>query len=210
MKASFCDLGGALGRAARQRERDEEEAGWEAQLRRMAGDAKYSEPAIGRLVAPVRMALEIVGGVTRQDSLLLPRTLPVFTGDEHENLVCGKCSEVIGFRTSVPSCRRLHPEGDRVIVRCTCGALNLLFQVERRRRVLRPTWPASALRGQIQESMTVTSPGLPAVPASGRQIQFIGQGKSKAQGRTYPRIVIGAKQAAMRFNQGAGKRKADA
>lgn len=210
MKTSFCDPGERLKRAARQRERAAEEAGWEAQLRRMAGRAKYSEPAIKRVVASVRMALEIVGGVTRRDSLLLPRTLPVFTGNEHEDLVCGKCSEIIGLRASAPSCRRLHPEGDRVIVRCTCGALNLLYQVERSRRVSRPTWPASAPRGRIQGSMTATSTDLPAVPASGRQIQFIGQGKGKAQGRTYPRIVIGAKHAAMRFNQGAGKRKADA
>ncbi|MEA3028875.1 MAG: hypothetical protein QOG13_200 [Sphingomonadales bacterium] len=210
MKASFCDPGEPLGRAARQRERDEEEAGWEAQLRRMAGRAKYSEPVIERVVSPIRMALEIVGGVTRRDSLLLPRTLPVFTGDEHEDLVCGKCWEIIGFRTSAPSCRRLHPEGDRVIVRCTCGALNVLYQVERPRRVLRSTWPASAPHGRIQGSMNAMTTDLPAVPVSSRQIQFTGQGKGKAQGRTYPRIVIGAKRAAMRFNQCAGKRKADA
>jgi hypothetical protein len=151
MKRSCCDPGEPLGRAAGQRERDEEEAGWEAQLRRMAGRVKYSEPAIERVVAPVRMALEIVGGVTRRDSLLLPRTLPVFTGDEDEDLVCGKCSKVIGSRTSAPSCRCLHPEGDRVIVRCTCGALNLLYQIERRRRALLPAWPASALRGRIHD-----------------------------------------------------------
>jgi hypothetical protein len=210
MKTPFSDPCEPLERGARERECDEEEAGWEAQLRRMAERAKYSERVLEQVVAPARIVLEIVGGVTRQDSLLLPRTLPVLTGDEHENLVCGKCSEVIGFRTSAASCRRLHPEGDRVIVRCPCGALNLLYQVESPRRALRLTWRPSALRGRIPRSMTATSTDLAAGQTSGRQIEFTGQGKGKAQRRTCPRIVIGAKQAAMRFNQGAGQRKADA
>jgi hypothetical protein len=40
--------------------------------------------------------------------------------------VCGKCGDVIGSRISPATARREHPEGERLVVRCTCGALNLL------------------------------------------------------------------------------------
>ena len=115
-------------RASWQRERDEEEAAWEAQLRRMAKyQTREIEPAAAPAPAPpVRTAMDVVSGRKRHDFLLLPRRLPIVTGSESEDLACGKCGTVIAARTSRETARRRHPEGDRLVVRCTCKALNLL------------------------------------------------------------------------------------
>jgi hypothetical protein len=114
-------------RAAWQRACAADEARWEAQIRRMAGHAaEGSMPPVSRGPAPIRTALEVAGGVTRRDVLIMPRTLPGFSGEENEDLVCGKCGDVIGLRISPVTARREHPEGERLVVRCTCGALNLL------------------------------------------------------------------------------------
>jgi hypothetical protein len=50
--------------------------------------------------------LDVVDGVTRYDSLLMPRTLPVATGDEAEDLACGKCGETIALRAGRDTVRR--------------------------------------------------------------------------------------------------------
>lgn len=114
-------------RAAWRRRCDADEARWEAQIRRMAGQAaEESRPPVSSSPAPIRTALELAGAVTRRDALIMPRTLPTFSGDENEDLVCGKCGDVIGIRISPVTARREHPEGERLVVRCTCGALNLL------------------------------------------------------------------------------------
>jgi hypothetical protein len=127
MKTSIDAAAVQIERAAWRRRSDADEARWEAQIREMAGHAAEEPgPLVRRGPAPIRTALEVAGGVTRRDALIMPRTLPTFSGDENENLVCGKCGDVIGFRISPVTARREHPEGERLVVRCTCGALNLL------------------------------------------------------------------------------------
>ncbi len=109
------------------RERAADEARWEAQLRTMARDRpRERAPAAVGMPPPVTKLLDLVNGRSRHDTLLIPRTLPVITGSEPENLACGKCGTVIAARISPQSARRQHPEGDRLVVRCTCRALNLL------------------------------------------------------------------------------------
>lgn len=116
-----------LMRATRQKECDAEEARWEAQLRKMAKrESKHVEPIRAPRAVAVRSILKLVAEVTRHDALLLPRTLPLLTGADDRDLACGKCSDVIGARMTSASARSEYPEGERVIVRCTCGALNLL------------------------------------------------------------------------------------
>jgi hypothetical protein len=113
-------------RVAWRRERDAEEARWEAQLGRMATRRPKEVERIVSPPAPVRTALYVVGGMLRHDSLLLPRILPIATGSDAEDLVCGKCGAVIAARLSRAAARCRHPEGRRLVVRCTCKALNLL------------------------------------------------------------------------------------
>jgi hypothetical protein len=127
MKTSLNSAADKFERAAWRRASDADDARWEAQIRNMADPAvEESRPPLGRIPAPIRTALEVAAGVTRRDVLIMPRTLPSFSGDENEDLVCGRCGDVIGFRISPVTARRKHPEGERLLVRCTCGALNLL------------------------------------------------------------------------------------
>ena len=109
----------------RRSECGEDELRWEKQIRAL------TEQRVGRIVptihqpcAPTRLAL--TSRVTRRDHLLLPRALPALTGTGPANLVCGKCSEVIGSGLTCLAARREHPEGSRLVIRCTCGALNLV------------------------------------------------------------------------------------
>jgi hypothetical protein len=127
MKTSLEAAADKIESAAWRRRCDADEARWETQIRKMAGHAaEETRRPVRSVRAPVRTSLEVANGVTRRDALMIPRTLPTFTGDENEDLVCGKCGDVIGFRISPRTARREHPEGDRLVVRCTCGALNLL------------------------------------------------------------------------------------
>jgi hypothetical protein len=129
MKTSLNAAADKSEEAAWRRRCDADEARWEAQIRKTAGRAaEESRLAVGSNSAPIRTALQVADGITRRDALILPRTLPMFRGDENEDLVCGKCGDVIGFRISPVTARRKHPEGERLVVRCTCGALNLLFR----------------------------------------------------------------------------------
>ncbi len=103
-----------------------EEAQWEAKLRQLARrevkhGAPVSRPAITR-----RSSLKLVTAITRHDALLMPRSWPLLTGSEAEDLACGQCANVIGAGITTASARSHFPEGERVIVRCSCGAFNLL------------------------------------------------------------------------------------
>lgn len=127
MKTSLNIAADRFEQAAWRRRCDADEARWEAQIRKMAGQgAQESKPTVAARTARVRTALEVAARVTRRDAVLMPRTLPTFSGSENEDLVCGKCADVIGVRISPGTARRAHPEGERLVVRCTCGALNLL------------------------------------------------------------------------------------
>jgi hypothetical protein len=100
-----------------------DEARWAAKLRATA-KTKAREPAPG--AAPVTILLDVVDGMTRYDNLIMPRALPIAVGCEGEDLACGKCGDVIASRAGRDTVRRNYPQGDRVVIRCTCRALNVL------------------------------------------------------------------------------------
>jgi len=113
-------------RAAWQHQRADE-AGWEAQIRRMAKlQTREAKTAVTSAVPPIVMALVVIKAIKRLDTLLIPRDLPLAVGIDAEDLVCGGCGTIIASRISRESARRRHPEGERVVVRCSCRALNLL------------------------------------------------------------------------------------
>jgi len=136
------------GRSARQRERDAEEAGWEARLRQLPKHAtRHVDPVPVSAPAPLRTVLDLVTGVDRHDMLLIPRTLPIAVGGDGEDLACGQCACVIASGTSRASARGRYPEGDRLVVRCTCRALNLLSGQAGPRSSFRQALPVRARPG---------------------------------------------------------------
>jgi RNase P subunit RPR2 len=120
-------------RSRRQRDWEEDQSRWEARLRKLAGRMPAEEKIVAapRLLL-ARTALELAAKVSHRDNLLIPRSLPTFTGTEPEDLVCGKCSDIIGRGITSLTARREHPQGSRLVVRCPCGALNLLSRKRRR------------------------------------------------------------------------------
>ncbi len=120
--------------SARQREWDDDQAAWEARLRALAGRAAAEQIAPPEL-PPAPTMLEPAGRVRRTDALILPRSLPAFVGTERGDLACARCSAIIGRSITPRTARRKHPEGDRLVVRCTCGDFNLVHsnRAERRR-----------------------------------------------------------------------------
>lgn len=103
-----------------------EEAQWEAKLRQLARrEIKHVAP-VSRPATARRSSLKLVTAITRHDALLMPRTWPLLTGSEAEDLACGQCANVIGSGITTAAARSHFPEGERVIVRCSCGAFNLL------------------------------------------------------------------------------------
>ena len=118
---------GGFERSARQREWDREQAAWEARLRMLAGRLAEEEEPVRRVPLEPTV-LERAGRVTRLDVLLLPRSLQAVVGAEQGDLACAGCSGVIGQSITARTARRDHPEGDRLVVRCTCGELNLVWR----------------------------------------------------------------------------------
>ena len=103
-----------------------EEAHWEAKLRQLARRETRHVAPVSRPAIAKRSSLKLVTAITRHDALLLPRSWPLLTGSEAEDLACGQCSNVIGAGITAAAARSQFPEGERVIVRCRCGAFNLL------------------------------------------------------------------------------------
>ena len=104
---------------------EDDQLRWEEQMRALTTQrAVRMAPPVHAPCPPTRLTL--ISRVTRRDLVLVPRALPAMTGAGPANLVCGKCSELIGAGLSCRTARREHPEGSRLVIRCTCGALNLI------------------------------------------------------------------------------------
>lgn len=117
------------GKTTRQREWEEDEARWEAKLRGLASRKRDGCEPVGLMPRPIRKtSLQLAGKLTRRDALLLPRSLPSFSGNEREDFTCGKCGDVIGSQISPRTIRSQHPEGERLVIRCVCRALNVLIR----------------------------------------------------------------------------------
>lgn len=129
VRSTSCQPPSTFERALWRRQDAEDQVRWEAQLRQMSKRAmRCSGPIVVSPSVIARRVLEVVGGMAHHDALLISRSLPLFSGSEPEDLACGNCAGTIGSRIGLQSARRRHPEGVRLLVRCTCGALNLLFQ----------------------------------------------------------------------------------
>lgn len=104
---------------------EDDQLRWEEQIRALTTQRVVrAVPPAHVPCPPTRLAL--VSRVTRRDLLLVPRALPAMTGAGPANLLCGKCSNLIVAGLSCRMARRQHPEGSRLVIRCTCRALNLI------------------------------------------------------------------------------------
>ena len=102
-----------------------QQARWEAKLRLAAGKQAPDRPrAPPRARRPV--ALTLAEKFSVRDALLIARSGDSFAGSEEEDLACGGCGAVICSGISKRSLRRTHPEGEQLIVRCPCRALNVV------------------------------------------------------------------------------------
>lgn len=109
---------------------DDDHLHWEEQIRsQTARKPAAMRSPVHQLCPPTR--LELTSRVTRRDLVLIPRALPALTGAGPAKLICGRCSELIGSGLTCRTARREHPEGSRLVIRCTCGALNLLSAKQR-------------------------------------------------------------------------------
>src|SRR5688572_30708267 len=92
--------------AARERARwrryeAEDQARWEGQLRRLANHSTGNDAPVAVSPLPVLVTvLQVVGGMMSNDALVIARSLPVLSGNEADDLLCGRCDGVIGSRIS--------------------------------------------------------------------------------------------------------------
>lgn len=130
MKVSVRQPPSSLQSSAWRREDAEDTARWEAQLQHMRKQEDHRKVPLKAYIQPiVRTTLEIANIVTLRDNILIARALPVLTGDDEENLICGSCSGIIGARISKQSARRLYPDGVGLFVRCICATFNMLYRI---------------------------------------------------------------------------------
>lgn len=128
MKTSHCRPPTTVERAAWGREDAQDEARWEQRLRQLPKHGIMKEVLCEAPMPTIRRILEIVDGMARHDVVLTPPTLPLIRGADAEDLVCGRCAVVIFARTNLRSARCGHPGEARLLVRCTCGSLNVLYR----------------------------------------------------------------------------------
>ena len=125
MIACLSNYSPRLAGVLRRSEYEEDQLRWEEKIRTTTTRKVVSMvPPAQPPCPPTR--LELASRVSRRDLLLIPRTLPALTGAGPANLVCGECCELIGAGLTCRTARREHPEGSRLVIRCTCGALNLI------------------------------------------------------------------------------------
>ena len=61
------------------------------------------------------------------DSVLVPKALPIFRGNEHdESLACGSCRQLIGQYVSTRTLYTRYATPKRLLIQCICGAHNVV------------------------------------------------------------------------------------
>lgn len=61
------------------------------------------------------------------DSVLAPKAFPVLHGNEHdENIACGSCRQLIARCVSTRTLHLRYSAPKRLLIRCTCGAHNVI------------------------------------------------------------------------------------
>ena len=61
-----------------------------------------------------------------KDSILNFTSLPGLKGDDDESLACGRCKTVLCRNVSTKSVYSKFGAPNRLLIRCTCGAVNVL------------------------------------------------------------------------------------
>ena len=73
------------------------------------------------------ITLETISEVHRgADAHIRANKLPVMTGSDEGDLNCGKCGKAIAEKTSPASFLQKIQTEQRLVVECTCGALNVV------------------------------------------------------------------------------------
>ncbi len=72
------------------------------------------------------MKFPIAEAVTDQDAIMVAEKLPALTGNGNEDILCGSCNQVLAEKLTPQAIRRMAPTENRLVLRCTCGANNLV------------------------------------------------------------------------------------
>lgn len=75
-----------------------------------------------------RQKLDVVDAPHPRASIIAPkkRALPVFTGPDADQLLCGSCGIVLIEGLSLDSCHKTFTTPAQLLIRCPCGAHNVL------------------------------------------------------------------------------------
>jgi hypothetical protein len=71
--------------------------------------------------------LPVVDDPSPDKDAIMRRTTPLFSGNDDENLACGRCGAMVARCVSTRTLyRQTHSESARLLLDCLCGAYNLL------------------------------------------------------------------------------------
>lgn len=71
--------------------------------------------------------LPVVNDPSPDRDAMLRGATPLFSGDDDENVACGRCGAVVARSMSTRTLyRRTHSKSARLLLVCRCGAHNLL------------------------------------------------------------------------------------
>jgi len=75
-----------------------------------------------------RICLQVVQPEQGKDSIIpaTQRSFPILKGRDRDHLACGACNEVIAWNVSGETAREMFMVASRLLLRCRCGAHNLV------------------------------------------------------------------------------------
>ena len=75
-----------------------------------------------------RVCLQVVEPQQGKDSIIpaTEKSFPILKGRDRDHLACGACHEVIAWNVSSETARELFLVANRLLLRCRCGAHNLV------------------------------------------------------------------------------------
>lgn len=73
---------------------------------------------------------ETVADASERDGIILAESMPALTGNGPDDLLCGGCGEVLAAKLTPEAIASAFRTDKRLILRCVCGADNLVAQNE--------------------------------------------------------------------------------